>query len=85
MHNRGPMNGKPDKSKNFVGSMKRLFGELKSFKVLITIALILAIAGSVLSIVAPNKLSKLTDEISKGLAVNTDNMEVITTTVTTNL
>lgn len=83
MHNHGPRND--TKSKNFTGSMKRLFGELKSFKVLITIALILAVAGSILSIIAPDRLSSLTDEISKGLAVNTDNMEIITKKVTDNL
>lgn len=84
MHN-GPRRNGPEKSKNFMGSMKRLFSELKSFKIFIAIALILAMAGSILSIVAPDKLSALTDEISKGLAVNTDNMEKITTTITNNL
>ena len=83
MHN-GPRRNGPEKSKNFMGSMKRLFSELKSFKIFIAIALILAMAGSILSIVAPDKLSALTDEISKGLAVNTDNMEKITT-ITNNL
>lgn len=85
MHNRGPMSGKQDKSRNFSASMKRLFSELRSFRVLITIALILAMAGSILSIIAPDRLSELTDEISKGLAVNTDNMEIITKKVTDNL
>lgn len=85
MHNHGPRNGENQKSKNFMGAMQRLFSELKSFRVLIMVALILAMAGSILSIIAPDKLSKLTDEVSKGLAVNTDNMEKITKTVTDNL
>ncbi len=59
-----------DKSKDFVGSMKRLFKELKSFQILIAMALIFAILSSILSIAAPNKLSKLTDTISEGLIVN---------------
>ena len=59
MHN-GPRGPKMDKSKDFVGSMKRLFKELKSFQILIAMALIFAILSSVLSIAAPNKLSKLT-------------------------
>ena len=50
--------------------MKRLFSELKDFRVLIIVALILAIMGSVLSIIAPNRLSELTDEISNGLIGN---------------
>ena len=67
---RGPM-GKganpTDKAKDFKGAMKRLFSELKIFKVLISISFILAIFGAGISIVSPNILSKLTDEINKGL------------------
>lgn len=65
----GPMGGSrpPEKAKNFKVAMKRLFSELKSFKVLIFVALILAILGSIMSIMAPNKLSKLTDKIAEGL------------------
>ena len=58
-----------EKPKNFKKAIKRLFSELKNFKVLIFIALLLASLGSVLSIIAPDKLSNLTDEISKGLVV----------------
>ena len=61
-----------DKAKDFKGSMKRLFSELNSFKVLIIVSILLAIIGAGLSIVAPNILSKLTDEISKGLMGNMD-------------
>ena len=84
MHNepRGP---KMDKSKDFVGSMKRLFKELKSFQILIAMALIFAILSSVLSIAAPNKLSKLTDAISEGLIVNVDEMQEISKKTTNNL
>ena len=66
----GPMGrgGDPtDKAKDFKGAMKRLFSELKPFKILIFIAIVLAFLGSIMSIIAPNKLSDLTDEISKGL------------------
>ncbi len=41
--------------------------------------------GSVLSIIAPDKLSDLTDEISKGLIVNQDNIEELMNKITTNL
>ena len=57
----GPQKG--EKAKDFKGAMKRLFKELKSFRVLIAISLVLAILGAVLSIIAPNILSDLTDEI----------------------
>ena len=80
--NRGRKN---EKSKDFGSAMRRLFSELKSFHLVIIIALILAVAGSILSIIAPNRLSDLTDEISKGLIVNTKNMENINTTIFKNL
>lgn len=84
MHN-GPRGPKMDKSKDFVGSMKRLFKELKSFQILIAMALIFAILSSVLSIAAPNKLSKLTDTISEGLIINVDEMQEISKKTTNNL
>ena len=84
MHN-GPRGPKMDKSKDFVGSMKRLFKELKSFQILIAMSLIFAILSSVLSIAAPNKLSKLTDAISEGLIVNVDEMQEISKKTTNNL
>ena len=79
----GPRNF--EKSKDFTGSIKRLFKELKSFQVAIMIALILAATGSILSIIAPNKLSDLTDEISKGLVVNQSNMKTLTEKIEANL
>lgn len=84
MHN-GPRGPKMDKSKDFVGSMKRLFKELKNFQILIAMALIFAILSSILSIAAPNKLSKLTDAISEGLIVNVDEMQEISKKTTNNL
>lgn len=75
---RGPMNGPAtEKAKDFKGAMKRLFHELKHFRILIIIAFILAILGSVLSIIAPNQLSNLTDEIQKGLVQPFMDMEAI--------
>jgi ATP-binding cassette subfamily B protein len=64
----GPMGrGPAEKPNDFKSAMKRLFSELKSYKILIFIALILALAGSVLSIMAPDKLKDLTNEISNGI------------------
>lgn len=77
--------GTGEKAKDFKGAIKRLFKELKSFKVLITIALVLAALASILSIIAPNRLSDLTDEISEGLVVNKDNLEILTQKITANL
>lgn len=76
MH-KGP--GAPgEKAKDFKNALKRLFKELGKFKILICISLILAMASSILSICTPNILSDLTDTISKGLVVNTKNVEILT-------
>ena len=67
----GPMrrgNQNPnDKAKDFKGAIARLFKELKKYKILVIIALILAMLGAIIGITAPNVLSKLTDEIQLGL------------------
>ena len=60
----------PEKPKNFKNAIIRLFKELKDFKILVLIALILAFAGSILAIMTPDKLSNLTNEISKGIKVD---------------
>ena len=71
---RGPMRrGPAEKPKNFKVAVSRLFKELSHFKVLIIISLILAIAGSVLSIMAPDKLKDLANEIQKGIVSKSSN------------
>ena len=74
-NNRGLSTNPNDKAKNFSESLKRLLKELKSFKIIIIISIILAIFGSIFSIIAPKRLAKLVDEISKGLVVNTQNIQ----------
>ncbi len=80
-HGRGRI---PEKPKDFKASVKRLFKELKAFRILIAISLLLAAGGSILSISAPNRLSMLTDEISKGLIPNQDGIKEITQEITGN-
>ena len=75
MHNENNKNLKP---KNLKKSLSRLIKELNKYKILIIISLLLAVVGSILSIITPNKLSKLTDEITKGLIINKDNFNLIT-------
>ena len=79
---RGPMGpgmgpGVGEKAKDFKSAVKRLVKELGKFKILIIIALILAIAGAVLSISAPDRLSKLTDEIPAGIIPKMENGQII--------
>ena len=56
-----------EKSKDFKGAMKRLFISLKKWHVLLGIVLILSMVSAVFALVAPNKLSDLTDEITIGI------------------
>ena len=81
----GPMNRKNEKSKNFLGSMKRLFNSLNKWRYLLIIALILAMASSLLAIIAPNKLSDLTDTITEGIKPKTTKLEEISKKITANL
>ena len=74
-----------EKAKDFKKAIKRLFKELGGYKALIMIAIILAFLSSVLSILSPNKLSDLTNEISKGLVINQDNFEKLTKAISENL
>ena len=66
-----------EKPKDFMGSIKKLIGSLRDFKVLIFVAIVLAGLSSILSLVTPNKLSDLTDEISNGITINTGNMKLV--------
>lgn len=73
----GPHGGpSAEKSKDFGAAMQRLLRELTSFHTLIIFALVLAAASSVLSIVAPNQLSALTDAITAGLLAGIDMSKV---------
>ncbi len=81
----GPRMGSGEKAKDFKSAIKRLFKELNDYKILITISLVLAALGAILSILAPNKLSKLTDEIQKGLVVNKSNIELLTNEIKENI
>ncbi|MBR3233335.1 ABC transporter ATP-binding protein [Candidatus Saccharibacteria bacterium] len=64
--------GEAEKSKDFGKAIKRLFKELKNFKVLAIMSILLATISSVVSIAVPNILSNLTDEITKGLSMPMD-------------
>ena len=86
MHNgRGPKGANNEKPENFKNAISRLVKELSSFKVLVIISLILAAFSSILSILAPNRLSSLTDEITKGLMVDSKKIEVLQTNITSSM
>ena len=79
-----PMHAANEKSKDFVGSIKRLLSNLKPWKVLMTIAIILAFSSAILSLTAPNKLSSLTDVITNGIRPNTEILQEVVTKITDN-
>ena len=66
-----------EKPKDLKLAVKKLIKYLKKLMPLIIIALVLAILSSVFSIIGPNKLSDLTDEIAKGIMTGID-FEAIT-------
>ena len=82
--NHGPMKS-VEKPKNFGEALSKLFKSLNGFKALIITSLLLAGLSAILSLVSPNRLSDLTDEISNGLTINTENMEKLKNDLSTNL
>ena len=63
-----------EKSKDFKGSMLRLIKNLSSWKILMIIALMLAMISAILALIAPNKLSDFADVIGEGLSPNMDKL-----------
>lgn len=66
-----------EKSKDFKGSMLRLFKNLKPWKYLMGLALGLAMISAILSLVAPDKLSDLTDTVTAGITPNVEKLQEI--------
>ena len=79
---RGP--GNFEKSKDFKGSMIRLLKNLKPWKFIMGLALVLAMISAILALIAPNKLSNFADLIGEGLVPNTKMLEKITTEIKDN-
>ena len=77
--------GVAEKSKDFKGSIIRLFNNLENWKVLLIIAIVLSIFSAVLSTIAPNRLSGITDVISDGIKPNIEKLQTITQKIYSNL
>ena len=65
-HGHGPRIA--EKPKNFKASIKKLLSFIKPFLVAIIIALLFAVAGTVLHLIGPNKIRDLTNLISQSFA-----------------
>ncbi|MCR5572208.1 MAG: ABC transporter ATP-binding protein/permease [Candidatus Saccharibacteria bacterium] len=82
MFNGGPggrRGGQNEKVKNFSKAIKRMVFEMKPFYALIAIAMVMSVAGSILSVIAPDKLADITDEISAGLILDREKVSSVAT------
>ena len=75
-----------ERSKDFKGSILRLFKSLDKWRFLMILAIVLSIIAAVLSTIAPNRLAGITDVISDGIKPNTEGLtnvseEIIATAV----
>ena len=59
--------GKIEKSKDFKGSIKKIFKSLSPWHFLLGVSLTLAMISAILALIAPNQLSDLTDYITEGI------------------
>ena len=73
----GPPGSVSEKSKDFKGSMLRLFKSLNAWRYLVVFSLFLALCSAILSLNAPNKLSKLADIISLGLVPDVNEQTIV--------
>ncbi len=67
----GPMGGGPrgggEKPKDLIGTWKKLLGRCRKYTVWMIVALVGAVAGTVLHLLGPELLSDMTDEITNGM------------------
>ena len=73
------------KPKDLVGTWKKLLGYCRRYLAIFMVALICAAAGTVLTLIGPDKLSEMTDTITEGLAPNTEVLTELTDTVSENV
>ena len=66
-----------EKSKDFKGAILRLLKSLSPWKVIMIVALVLAMTGAIVSLIAPHKLSEFADLIRVGLMGQDIDMKAI--------
>ena len=74
-----------EKAKNFKGTIKKLALSMRKFWPAIIISFLAAGIGAIMTIIAPNHLSDLTDELTKGLVPDTKTLQTISKKITANL
>lgn len=78
----GPVGEKP---KDLIGTWKKLLGYCKKHMMFFSIALICAAVGTVLTLVGPDKLSDMTDEITNGVKPNVEMLIQLTESISENI
>ena len=73
-----------EKSKDFKGSMLRLYKSLDKFRKLLIISVILSLFSAVLATIAPNKLSDVTNVITDGIKPDVDMIQEVTKEIYSN-
>ena len=66
-----------EKINDFKSSLIRLFLNLKKWKYLLVIAILITMFAAILSTVAPNKLADVTDVITVGIKPRSENIEKV--------
>lgn len=74
-----------NKPKDLIGTWKKLLGYCRKYLAVFTIAILCAAAGTVLTLIGPDKLSEMTDTITAGITPDTEALTELTETVSTNL
>lgn len=74
-----------EKPKNFKEALLNLKKYLNKLMPLIIVAVLLSMISSILSIVGPNKIKDLTNEIQAGIVINKDNLELLTKDITNDI
>lgn len=70
------------KAKNFKEALKVLFKNLSEYKILIIIACVLACVGTIFTVIGPNQLTKITDEITYNIMGKIDTDYVLKIAIT---
>lgn len=67
-----------NKPKDLVGTWKKLLGYCRRYLAVFMIAILCAAAGTVLTLIGPDKLSEMTDTITAGITPNTEVLTELT-------
>ena len=77
--------GKEEKAKDLIGTLLRIFKSLNTWKYVLVLSCALALAGAILSTIAPNRLAKVTDVITESIKPNTKNIEELNKKIQENM